>query len=201
MSLKDTCKFLTLHGQEAFGAVEALGALRIAVFREFPYLYAGSLTYERSYLQTYFRSSKSVVILVEHDGRVVGAATGLPLSDAEDAIRLPLITRGIDASRVFYCGEALLMPEYRGQGLSKQIFAIGDAYTREIGAQWQAFVTVVRPENHPLRPADYVPLDSLWRARGFTKLEGVTASMGWRDIDQSQETDHTLDYWIKSVTP
>ncbi len=39
-----------LHGQELGPWLDVLGKLRIRVFREFPYLYDGSLEYERDYL-------------------------------------------------------------------------------------------------------------------------------------------------------
>ena len=44
------------HGAEIEPHLEALGGLRIVVFREFPYLYEGTLAAEREYLQVYVRS-------------------------------------------------------------------------------------------------------------------------------------------------
>jgi len=47
----------------AIGAhVGDIAALRIAVFREWPYLYDGDVDYEASYLSTYMRSPDSVVV-------------------------------------------------------------------------------------------------------------------------------------------
>ena len=44
--------------------LDGLGRLRISVFREYPYLYDGTLEYERDYLKTYARSQESLVVLV-----------------------------------------------------------------------------------------------------------------------------------------
>ena len=195
----DRFQFRTLVGAEALAAVEAIGRLRIAIFREFPYLYEGSMEYERRYLQTYFRSPLSLVILVEHQGAVIGASTGLPASDAEEEVRAPLVARGFDPSQVFYCGEALLLPEYRGRGISSQFFGCGDRYARQIGAKWQTFITVVRPDDHPSKPPHYSSLDVLWAAQGFAKVEGLTTHMRWKDLGHPVETDHLLEYWLKPL--
>ncbi|HRQ91226.1 MAG TPA: GNAT family N-acetyltransferase, partial [Bacteroidia bacterium] len=42
-----------LHGDTLRPHLRELGGLRIAVFREYPYLYDGDLDYEERYLETY----------------------------------------------------------------------------------------------------------------------------------------------------
>jgi hypothetical protein len=61
------------------------------------------------------------------------------------------------------------------------------------------FCGVVRPENHPLRPTDYVPLDAFWRKRGFEKMENVHCSISWQDLDEPQETTKQLAFWQKML--
>ena len=53
------------------------------------------------------------------DETVVGASTGLPMIAADEAFRAPFIAAGIDPARVFYFGESVLLPEYRGQGIGQ----------------------------------------------------------------------------------
>ena len=67
------------HGAEIEPHLEALGGLRMAVFREFPYLYEGTLAAEREYLQVYVRSPRSLVVFVRDGERTVGATTCVPL--------------------------------------------------------------------------------------------------------------------------
>ncbi|HZP92062.1 MAG TPA: hypothetical protein VFB20_04175, partial [Burkholderiales bacterium] len=50
--------------------VDDLARLRIEVFREFPYLYDGSLDYERKYLKTYIGVPDSVIVLAFDGDRV-----------------------------------------------------------------------------------------------------------------------------------
>ena len=79
-----------LTGSDVLNVLDELAHLRIQVFREFPYLYDGDLTYERDYLQTYADSPNAVVVIARNQGRVIGASTGLPLIEAEAEFQAPL---------------------------------------------------------------------------------------------------------------
>ena len=72
--------------------LEPLAQLRIAVFREWPYLYQGSADYEMRYLDTYVRCPRSLAVLVWDGPDCVGASTALPLADADEATRAPFAT-------------------------------------------------------------------------------------------------------------
>ena len=50
----------TLQAAAIADGLDPLAALRIAVFREWPYLYEGSSEYEKKYLDTYLRSARSL---------------------------------------------------------------------------------------------------------------------------------------------
>ena len=70
-----------LTGAALDTALEDVARLRIAVFRDWPYIYEGSLAYERDYLQSYH--SPGAVVVGAFDGaQLVGAATGTPLAFA-----------------------------------------------------------------------------------------------------------------------
>jgi len=58
---------------------------------------------------------------------------------------------------------------------------------------------VVRPDDHPLKPADYRPLDSFWRKRGYAPAEGLVAHYAWKDVDQTEETLKALQFWIRDL--
>src|SRR3546814_18105070 len=63
----------SFSGDAARRYVPELARLRIEVFRDFPYLYAGSTAYEDKYLRTYTDARASVVGIAFADARVVGA--------------------------------------------------------------------------------------------------------------------------------
>jgi len=185
------------HGGELEPHLDALGALRIRVFREYPYLYDGSLEYERDYLRTYLRSQGSLVVLAFEEDRVVGATTCLPMLDEGPEFQAAFLKGGHDLSTICYFGESILLPEYRGQGFGKEFFVRREAHVRALGMKLSAFCAVDRPDGHPLRPAGYRPLDDFWRAHGYEKQPGLQATFVWKEIGEETESPKTLTFWTK----
>lgn len=176
----------------------ALAELRIAVFREYPYLYAGTLDSERSYLATYAAAPESLIVLARDERRVVGAATAMPLVLHTEAVLPPLQAAGYDPARVFYFGESVLDRAYRGAGLGNAFFEHREAHAREHGFTTAAFCAVER-SGHPRRPADYQPLDRLWTRHGFTKRPDITTTFSWCDVDDDRETPKLMVFWTKEL--
>ena len=112
--------------------VPDLARLRIAVFRDFPYLYDGTLAYEERYISTYLECPESLFVLALDGATVVGVATALPLASETDAFKQPFVDTGIDPERVFYCGESVLLPAWRGRGLYRQFLGERERYARLI---------------------------------------------------------------------
>lgn len=179
--------------------LDAVARLRIAVFRDFPYLYDGTMDYERKYLQTYLNCPQAVVVVALAGDEVVGCSTGIPMAFEEASFQRPFLEQGYDPARVFYCAESVLRPEYRGQGIGVKFFDEREAHAAELGGfDWIAFCSVVRPAGHPLRPPGYEPLDRFWQKRGYAKQPELSATYTWKDIDQPAETSKRLEFWLKS---
>ena len=87
--------------------------------------------------------------------------------------------RGIDPASVFYFGESVLLPEYRGQGIGHAFFDHREAAARAWGASRASFCAVIRPPDHPARPAGYVPLDAFWAKRGYAPVPGLIGEFTW----------------------
>ncbi|WP_370209471.1 GNAT family N-acetyltransferase [Salipiger bermudensis] len=189
-----------LTGAALDAALDDVARLRIAVFRDWPYLYDGDLDYERASLQTY-RDSPGAVLVGAFDGdRLVGAATGTPMEDHADDFAAAFAGSGYELATIFYCAESVLLPDYRGRGVGHRFFDLREAHARAMGRTRSAFCAVQRPADHPLRPADYAPLDPFWRKRGYETLDGALAHFRWKDADQPLESDHVLQFWIKSLS-
>ncbi|MDX5402168.1 MAG: GNAT family N-acetyltransferase [Rhodobacterales bacterium] len=188
-----------LTGAALDAALDDVARLRIAVFRDWPYLYDGDLQYERDYLAVYRDNPRAVVVGAFDGDRLVGAATGMPMQDHADDFAAAFEGTGEDLSRLFYCAESVLLPEYRGQGIGHRFFDLREDHARALGLAKAAFCGVIRPADHPLRPAGYAPLDPFWRKRGYRPLAGVVALFSWKDLDQSIATDKALQFWIKTL--
>ncbi len=191
----------TLRGAALEAALDDVARLRIEVFRSYPYLYDGDADYERRYLQRY-RDSPGAILVGAFDGaRLVGAATGTPMEDHADDFAAALAGLGLDAARIFYCAESVLLPEYRGRGIGHAFFDAREEHARALGRDMSVFCSVLRPEGHRLRPEGYRPLDAFWRKRGYAPLPGAIASFAWKDTDQPSETDHQLQLWMRRLGP
>ena len=187
-----------LTGADLSAALDDVARLRIAVFRDWPYLYDGDLAYERDYLRAY-QSPGAVVVAALDAGRIVGAATGAPMTDHADDFAAAFAGRPERLSDIFYCAESVLLPDYRGRGLGHAFFDARETHARALGHRYTAFCNVIRPADHPARPAGYRPLDGFWRKRGYAPLHGVIAQFKWRDLGDTDQTDKQLQFWMRAL--
>jgi len=191
--------FRTLHGADTAAFVPALANLRLAIFRDWPYRYAGDWDEEHRYLQTYVNAPDSLVFLVYAERELVGATTAVPLSQAEDAFQAPLRTAGLDPAALFYFGESLLRPAYRGLGLGHRFFEEREAHARRLGYGQACFCAVQRSAEDPRRPANARALDAFWQQRGYRPQPEILAHYDWPDVGDSQPTRKALQFWISEL--
>jgi GNAT superfamily N-acetyltransferase len=194
-----TLSVAVLEGAALADALGDVARLRIAVFRDWPYLYDGDAAYERRYLEVY-RDSPGAVLVGAFDGdRLVGAATGTPMEDHAGEFAAAFAAAGPALEEVFYCAESVLLPGYRGQGIGHRFFDLREAHARALGRRYAAFCAVLRPEDHPARPEGYRPLDAFWRKRGYAPLPGAVAQFSWRDLGEDRETAKPMQVWMRGL--
>lgn len=189
-----------LTGDAIAPFLDDLAQLRIRVFREWPYLYDGDMEYEKGYLDTYSRSSESLFVLAMDGDRVVGASTGVPMADETAEFKRPFEQHGYKPACIFYFGESVLLPQYRGRGIGGRFFDEREAYARTLGRfNWTCFCAVERPREHPPRPDGYRPLDAFWRGRGYVKHPELVTTYSWKDLDETQQTPKPMTFWLKTL--
>ena len=175
--------------------------LRIEVFRDYPYLYDGDLEYERRYLAAFAAAENAVIVGAFDGATVVGASTAAPLQAQMAEITAPFRRRGDDLSSIFYFGESVLQRGYRGHGIGVRFFEEREAQARRCGATATAFCAVVRPKDHPLRPAGYEPLDAFWTRRGYRPEAGLICEISWKEIGEAEESPKPMQFWMKRLRP
>ncbi|RMH45521.1 MAG: N-acetyltransferase [Alphaproteobacteria bacterium] len=186
-----------LTGQALADALPELARLRIAVFRDYPYLYDGDEGYESRYLAAYAESPGAVVIAARDGGRIVGMATAAPMEDHAGEFAAPFRSAGHDVGQILYLGESVLLPEWRGRGIGHRFFDLREAHGRALGRRTFAFCAVIRPADHPARPAGYRPLDPFWRKRGYAPVPGLVTTFSWRELGEAEPSPKPMQFWLK----
>lgn len=188
---------VVLKGKEIHPFIPELAKLRIELFREYPYRYDGTLEYEYNYLETYLQCPHSCVVVALDEHQVVGAATGIPLEHEIDAFKAPYLKD--DIKHLFYVGELLLRPDYRGQTpfipMMKAIRKEALAYQ----ANKVVFCAVDRPIKDPKAPEHYVSLEKLWHYFNFKKMTEKTTYLSWKEIDEDEESPKKMIFWERGI--
>ncbi|MBX9662219.1 GNAT family N-acetyltransferase [Novosphingobium sp.] len=186
-----------LTGAEIGAALGDLAKLRITVFAAYPYLYDGDAAYEAEYLAEYAAAADAVLVAAFDGARIVGAATAAPMIHQKAEFREPFAARGLDVGRLFYFGESVLLPEYRGHGIGHAFFDHREAQARACGATAACFAAVIRAEDHPLKPAGYVPHDAFWTKRGYAVVPGLVTELAWKEHGEEGESLKAMQYWLR----
>lgn len=183
-----------------------LGSLRITVFREYPYLYDGTMDYEKEYLAPLVRSPDSLAVVVKDDTSVVGFSSATPLSATHQELQNPFSGHDIDPTRVLYLAEFVLLPSFRGKGLGRMLMEKNIAHAEEANRFDTIALCAVDRTNYAVPPPPaYRSPDNLWRAAGFTRAgengtPSITASFAWRVVGDSHETAHPMVFWLRAVS-
>lgn len=169
--------------------------LRIDVFRDWPYLYEGTLDYENNYIGKFLEAPDHVAVCAFDGDQLVGVSTASPLAHQHDEFTEPFRKAGHGADEIFYFGESVLLPAYRGHGVGHAFFDGREAHAHALGYERTAFCAVIRAPDHPLRPAEYRPLDGFWHKRNYRPLDGIIAHFSWLDVRETDETEKPMQFW------
>ena len=193
-------RFIKKVGSEIRTHFQDLAQLRMSVFKEFPYLYEGTLEYELEYLETYALSEKSILFAVYDGDEMIGATTAIPLSDETEELKKSFIGHQIDIDQIFYFGESILIQKYRGLGLGHRFMDEREAHAKSFQSfTHTAFCSVVRPKNHLLRSKNYRPNDEFWAKRNYIRQDNILTEMEWLDINESESTSKSMIFWMKAI--
>ena len=188
-----------LAGPDLEAVLDQVAQLRITVFRDWPYLYDGTLDYERQYLDSYRDNPGALLVGAVHEGRLIGASTSTPMEDHAPEFAAPFRALGIPLEKILYGAESVLLRPYRGMGLGHRFIDLREAHARALGRTHVAFCSVIRPEDHPARPGAYRSNDAFWRGRGYDTLPGVVARFSWKDLGDGEETEKPLQFWMRHL--
>lgn len=192
--------YMALGGKDILPHLEGLAGLRIEIFRDFPYLYEGTLEYEVKYLHKYVRSDRSRVFAVYDGVTMVGASTCIPLIEEADEVKQPFENFHIPKEQIFYFGESILKKDYRGRGIGHYFFDQREQHAKALGGfTMTCFCSVQRPADHSMIPANYRTNDAFWEKRGYTQRKDLVCYMEWPDLQEAQSTQKPLVFWTREL--
>lgn len=193
-------------GKDAAEYIDYVSQLRIDIFKEYPYLYEGELEYEKQYMHGYTTDKKSMIAVAKVNGELAGVSTGIPLiSDSEivaDAKNV-FAKQNVEVGDYYYYGEVIVLPKFRGHGITTKLYSEQNQLIQEWGFKHVCILTVVREENHSLKPKDYKSPDGMWKHLGFFRND-LTIDYHWPTIhpDKSvKDVNNTLEFWTKNLSP
>ena len=188
-----------LQGAELDDAIDDIAALRIAVFRDWPYLYDGNLNFERQYLATYRDNPGALLVGAFDADRLIGASTSTLMEDHAEAFSALFAGLGIAMTDILYGAESVLLPAYRGIGLGHRFIDLREAHAVAMDRRYVAFCSVKRPDDHPAKLKDARTNDAFWLGRGYAPLPGVLAEFSWKDVGDPAETVKQLQFWMRAL--
>lgn len=207
-----------VSGADVTAHLDAVAAFRLRHFRDYPYLYDGTMEYEREYLAAFALDPLSLIVMAFDDdrtvasddtaaeprGRLVAVSTALPLVSKADILHDSaeiFRAAGHDPATFYYFSETIVEAAYRGRGVGRAIYARREQFAVRHGFANVCFMSVIRPENDPQQPSDYRDNGRFWHRQGFVPTEMI-ATFDWPTIlpdGTTADRTHSLRFWIKPL--
>jgi hypothetical protein len=162
------------------------------------------LEYEKKYFSGYAKDDKATIAIAKVENQIVGIATGIPLISESDIVtdaQKVFSKQGIQLDDYYYCGEIIVLPQFRSLSLITKLSQAGSTLLKKWGFKHICMLTVIREENHPLKPKNYKSPDNLWAHLGFVRNH-LTIGYHWPTIQPDNtvvDTKNSLEFWTKNL--
>jgi hypothetical protein len=191
-------------GKDAEKYTDLLAQLRISEFKEYPYLYSGNIEAERKLVAEYAQDEKGMIVVAKINGKTAGLLSGIPLvSNAQivSGIKAFFEKQKVNINEYYYCGEGIILPEFRHLGLIKMLLNKQDEQAKKWQFKYVCALTVFRDETYFPKPKAYTSTDSLWTHLGFIKTN-LRTNFIWPTIQKNNsiiEQENTVEFWTKTL--
>ncbi|QLH36622.1 MAG: hypothetical protein HWD61_11200 [Parachlamydiaceae bacterium] len=191
----------SFEGKEILPYVKEITELCLIIYKEYPFLYEGTEAEYLPFIEYYAQSDQSIACIVFDHARPVGVAIGMPLHLMREKYQTPFsnLCPNEILSEFFYLGEFLLLHEYRGQNLGKQMYLEFERLIQNKDQKNICFCSIDETLTFTPPPLNYHPLEEFWCHLGYQKCKEMTFSIDWRNISESQDSSHPMIYWIKKI--
>lgn len=116
--------------------IEYLAQQRLTFFKEYPYLYQGTLEEELTYCNWFCNLSTSILAIAYDNNKPVGLVSGTSFVDfsthfvgSYDLFK----NAGFIPETFFYIPEVIIDPMHRNRSVAKELFKLIENYAHDIG--------------------------------------------------------------------
>jgi ribosomal protein S18 acetylase RimI-like enzyme len=179
-------------------AVDLAGMSNI-LYKEYPYLYG--IEDDAEFYITRYCHSKEAKLCLAYDGpKIVGYTIGVPLKNYSLSFQEPFIKNQLDVGRFFYIGEVALFPEYRGQGIGKDMLLQMERLVKQEQSYPEICLAHIDESCvFATPPINYVSLAHVWIKLGYKRKENLFFTPEWPNVGDVHPSTHTLVYWVKRL--
>lgn len=188
-------KIRTLIGPAIKTYVQSIAKVRQEVLSEIPYLQLGGPETDLNYLKHLSLSKDSIAIVVFDGPKIIGASTGIPLSDEIPTFQEPFLKRGISVEEYYYFGLSALQKPYRSRGIAHHLFDIREEHVRHLKRFNKICFTSTIPPQGVARPIEQNNLETFWQKRGYVQHPEMTCR--YPILDRNFAI--SLKFWIKDL--
>lgn len=190
----------TLRGKSIAPYLHNITDLCVQIYKEYPYLYEGTSEEYFPFIEYYAQSENGIACLLFDKDRPVGVAIGMPINEMREKYKGPFMNARPheNLGEIFYLGEYLLLKDYRGKGLGKEIYLEFErSVKKNQNMKKICFCKIDESNQTNLEIENYKPLDGFWVKNGFKKCDDITVSVDWQNVGELNDSPHILIYWLK----
>lgn len=190
-----------IKGKDIQRYFEPFTQLRMAFYRDYPYLYAGNKEFERKYFSMFTTHEDSRLIVAKEEDKIVGAILGAPLKATAEEVQRPYKEQGKSIDTIYYLGDILVQKDHRDQGIGSALYEEFESIIRSMKKYQEIdLYEIARSDEHPRKPKDYKPIEDFWKKRGYTQASDLKAEFAWKEIGEKQESSpHSMAVYLKKV--
>ena len=196
-----------LVGKEAEPYLLKSSEFRLTNFRDYPYFarVPDSVKPKDVDRDCYFKSEKTVVVVVSLHSKIIGLGIGLPLSEfnrekeglyARDEFKdLPR-----PLGEYFYIGELSVLKDHQHQGVGGHLLKLMEEKAGGLGFKQACLISLDTKKKDPMRIPGHTHV-SLWSKKGYEESP-IVSQIEWPSLqeDGSVKTiPHPMRAWVKEL--
>lgn len=191
-----------ITGSNIANYTHEVASLRCDIFKEFPYLYQGNLSFEYKYIENFSKQQDSVLLLAYKENLLIGCSTGMPLLDNfHEELKLIFRENSYNISELYLFGESVIKKDFRQRGLGGLFFSMRENYVYNCSNnkyKFTSFFAIEREYTHPARPKNYYDLSHFWHKKGYVKTD-MQVYMSYKEIGEHTDSAKLMSIWIKPL--